>query len=201
MYKNSSTATFIVALLCIATIFISQNCSFSNTNAVVYEASAWEEEYAPVYISTSYHTTTVNSIYPVYGFTYKDIYLMATLLCGDKDVAGDGEYDFVFVGEDRYDQIALVLCVVMNRVNDPRFPNTVEEVIWQKDGGFYQFSVMRQWANGRMCTPDDEALRQVARWCLAYDRGAPEAQTIPKDHLYFHGDGIVNHSSTSWSQG
>ncbi|WP_312370295.1 cell wall hydrolase [Lachnoclostridium sp.] len=42
-------------------------------------------------------------------------------------------------GEDIYGKI-LVANVILNRVNSKQFPNTVEEVVFQKDGNTYQFS-------------------------------------------------------------
>ena len=47
---------------------------------------------------------------------------MAVLLTGSKYVDGDGEFDFDYGRDDEYDQISLVLCVVMNRVRSERFP-------------------------------------------------------------------------------
>ena len=134
---------------------------------------------------------------PVYGFTQQEIFLMAQLLCGDKNRDGDGEYDIDFGNDDRYDQISLVLCVVMNRVNDDRFPNTVEDVIWQNNGTTYQFSVMRQWDDfNTVCIPSDIAIQRVTEWCDAYDRCDPGAQSIPTDHVMFVGNGDENISST-----
>ena len=122
---------------------------------------------------------------------------MAQLLCGDKNIDGDGEYDIDFGNDDRYDQISLVLCVVMNRVNDDRFPNTVEDVIWQNNGTTYQFSVMNQWDDfNNVCIPSDIAIQRVTEWCDAYDRGDPGAQSIPTDHVMFVGNGDENISST-----
>lgn len=134
---------------------------------------------------------------PVYGFKQQEIFLMAQLLCGDKNRDGDGEYDIDFGNDDRYDQISLVLCVVMNRVNDDRFPNTVEDVIWQNNGTTYQFSVMKQWDDSnKVCQPSDIAIQRVTEWCEAYDRGDPGAQSIPMDHVKFKGNGKENISST-----
>jgi hypothetical protein len=134
---------------------------------------------------------------PVYGFKQQEIFLMAQLLCGDKNRDGDGEYDIDFGNDDRYDQISLVLCVVMNRVNDDRFPNTVEDVIWQNNGTTYQFSVMKQWDDfNKVCQPSDIAIQRVTEWCEAYDRGDPSAQSIPTDHVMFVGNGDENISST-----
>lgn len=126
---------------------------------------------------------------PRYGFTDDDIYLMAVLLTGSKDVSGDGEFDFDYGRQDEYDQISLVLCVVMNRVRSTIYPNTVSEVIWQKR----QFSGMYLWKN-KLPQVSDISLQRVTEWCNAYDAYDTGVQTIPEDHLYFSGDGRNNHS-------
>ena len=126
---------------------------------------------------------------PQYGFTEDDIYLMAVLLTGSKYVDGDGEFDFDYGRDDEYDQISLVLCVVMNRVRSERFPNTVAEVIWREG----QFDPMTQWRDG-LPQVSDISLQKVRGWCEAYDAYDPDVQSIPEDHLYFSGDGHDNHS-------
>lgn len=126
---------------------------------------------------------------PKYGFTPDDIYLLTTLLCGSKDVDGDGEFDIDFGRSDEYDQISLVLNVVMNRVNSDKYPNTVSEVVW----GVNQFAVMPQWRNG-LPTVSDASYKIVEEWCIAYDSWDPAVQTISESHLYFSGDGYKNHS-------
>ena len=126
---------------------------------------------------------------PRYGFTEEEIYLMAVLLCGSKDVDGDGEYDFDYGHDDRYDQISLVLCVVMNRVRSDVYPDTVSEVIWQKG----QFSPMPQW-NKKLPQVSDISLQRVTEWCKAYDAHDMGVQSIPEDYLYFSGNGMENFS-------
>lgn len=126
-----------------------------------------------------------------YGFSYNEIYLLAQLLCGDKNVDGDGEYDFDFGNSERYDQISLVLSVVMNRVRSDEFPDTVTDVVTAKR----QFSVMPRNLN---VEPSEIALLRVTEWCEAYDRWDGGVQSVPEDHLYFTGDGLENHSSISW---
>jgi len=126
---------------------------------------------------------------PRYGFTDDEIYLMSVLLTGSKDVGGDGEFDIDFRKTIDYEQVYLVLCVVMNRVQSPKFPNTVSEVIWQQG----QFSPMPQWKR-KLPQPSENSIKVVTEWCKAYDSWDDSVQTIPKIHLYFHGDGIKNYS-------
>lgn len=126
-------------------------------------------------------------IEPRYGFTDDEVYLMAVLLSGSKYVDGDGEYDIDFHNQDNYEQIALVLNVVMNRVNSDKFPDTVEEVIWAPG----QFSPMKKWVNG-LPEVSDISLQIVKEWCRSYNTYEPESQTIPENHLYFSGNGVIN---------
>lgn len=121
-----------------------------------------------------------------YEFTDDDIYIMARLLCGSKDVDGDGEYDFDYGNDERYDQISTVLGVVMNRVMDHRFPNTIKEVILQKTGNTYQFSPVARWSSSNTEISDIARLR-VTEWCDAYNKN--QASSIPDDHLYFSSNG------------
>lgn len=129
----------------------------------------------------------MSEIEPRYGFTDDEVYLMAVLLSGSKYVDGDGEYDIDFHNQDNYEQIALVLNVVMNRVNSDKFPDTVEEVIWSPG----QFSPMKKWVNG-LPEVSDISLQIVKEWCRSYDTYEPESQTIPENHLYFSGNGVIN---------
>ncbi len=130
---------------------------------------------------------------PKYGFTYDDIYLMTVLLCGSEKVAGDGEYDIDFGNKDNHDQISLVLSVVMNRVMSDKFPNTVSEVIWGKG----QFVPMTRWKNG-LPKVKSESYEIVRAWCEAYDMHDLSIMSIPEDHLYFSGNGVINRSRARW---
>lgn len=128
-----------------------------------------------------------------YGFTDDDIYMLAQLLCGDKDIHGDGEYDFVWgylQDEMNYYEMSKVLCVVMNRVRDEGFPDTVYDVVMQKG----------QFADDRRIdtVPDDIALEKIGDWCTAYDRWDPGVQSIPVNHFFYDGDGTMNHTREKW---
>lgn len=122
---------------------------------------------------------------PRYGFTEDEIYLLAQLLCGDKSVDGDGEYDIDYQKEINYYEVSKVLCVVMNRVCSKDFPNTVAGVVLQKG----QFSVMPRNANKE---PSDIALQTAREWCEAYDNHSNFIQVVPTNHLFFTGNGVAN---------
>ena len=134
-------------------------------------------------------------ISPRYGFTDDDIHLLAQLLCGDADINGDGEYDFVWAAKHKqpyYYEMTKVLCVVMNRQRHKDFPDTIYKILMQ-DG---QFTPMPE----NLAThPDPIAIDAIRDWCEAYDAHKPEVQTIPEDHLYFRaGPNLTNITSTSW---
>ena len=122
-----------------------------------------------------------------YGFTEDEMYLLAQLLCGDEKTSGDGEYDIDFVDREdlNYYEISKVLCVVMNRVRDDRFPSTVEDVVLAKN----QFSVMPK---NLEATPSEMALTVVEDWCKAYDEFDVGAQCVPENHVFFTGNGVSN---------
>ena len=124
---------------------------------------------------------------PRYGFTEDEIYLLAQLLCGDENISGDGEYDIDFVDQSdiNYYEVSKVLCVVMNRVRDDRFPSTVEDVVLAKN----QFAVMPK---NLKATPSEMALTIVEGWCKAYDEFDVGTQCVPENHVFFTGNGVSN---------
>ena len=149
--------------------------------------------YVYVYNESDLPEEFISENQPRYGFTDDDIYLMTVLLCGSEKVAGDGEYDIDFGNKDNHDQISLVLSVVMNRVMSDKFPNTVEEVIWARG----QFTPMTKWKNG-LPKVNPESYEIVKNWCEAYDNHDLSIISIPEDHLYFTGNGVINRSRARW---
>lgn len=146
---------------------------------------------------TNYYTITLTAVQPTpsieptleveprYGFTEDEIYLLAQLLCGDKSVDGDGEYDIDYQKEINYYEVSKVLCVVMNRVRDDRFPSTVKDVVLAKN----QFAVMPK---NLKATPSEMALTVVEDWCKAYDEFDLDTQCVPENHVFFTGNGVSN---------
>lgn len=133
-------------------------------------------------------------IEPRYGFTDEEIYLLAQLLCGDESYEGDGEYDFVWqvtYEEMNYYEMSKVLCVVMNRVRNEDFPDTVSDVIFDEG----QFADYRRTDT----EPADIAIEKIREWCEAYDRWDPGVQSIPEDHLYYEaGPDLTNITGEEW---
>ncbi|OPJ59232.1 cell wall hydrolase [Clostridium oryzae] len=76
--------------------------------------------------------TTVKTVIP---YTTSDANLLARLI--EAEAQGEPYQAKVAVG-----------AVVVNRVRDSRFPNTISSVIYQKDAGYYQFTpVVNGWIN------------------------------------------------------
>lgn len=74
--------------------------------------------------------------------------------------------------EARYDRenMAMTMLVVLNRVKSPKFPNTIYEVIHQKMGGVYQFSVCRPGSTWYTTEPNEmseEVFNEL--WDTLYD--------------------------------
>lgn len=61
-------------------------------------------------------------------------------------------------GEPFAGQVA-VGATVLNRVKSPAYPDTVHEVIYQVDGGYWQYEVVQ---NGRISIPPDETSLEAA---------------------------------------
>lgn len=173
--------------------FVAIAPSATGATLVRFEDVSWNKEKLKcVTDETGYtHHVLLNGSYicdrcdeyvpPRYGFTYEEVYLLSQLLCGSYSYDGDGEYDFVWQAihtEVNYYEVSKVLCVVMNRVRDDRFPNTVTDVVMQKG----QFAVMPRNAEK---LPSDIAVQKVQEWCDAYDSWDLSVQCIPEDHLFF----------------
>ena len=93
-------------------------------------------------------------------------------------------------GEDETGKI-LVANVVLNRMESSKFPDTVEEVVFQNEGGCYQFSPV---SNGRyesVCV-SEETYEAVER--------ALEGEDLSKGALYFVSEKYADPESLKWFQ-
>ena len=79
-----------------------------------------------------------------------------------------------------------IMNVVMNRVNDENFPDTVKDVIYQKCGNYYQFSVV---GNGVLKKAEPTEETQLS---LAELEGGKD---VSQGALYFE---AISSSSKSW---
>lgn len=125
-----------------------------------------------------------------YGFQLDDVILMTQLVDGDFRIGGDGEFS-INHQKPNYEEIYKVLCVVMNRQRNKQFPNSVKEVILQPE----QFHVMPR---NSQTIPHWKSFWIVLQWCNSYDIYDKSVQVVPKDHLYFYGDGLRNHTRNNY---
>lgn len=91
-------------------------------------------------------------------------------------------------GEDEMGKL-LVANVVLNRVMSEKFPDTVEEVVFQKSGNCYQFSPV---ANGRY-----ESVSISAETYSAVDR-ALQGEDLSKGALYFVAEKYADPEKLEW---
>lgn len=92
-------------------------------------------------------------------------------------------------GSEDEDGKLLVANVVLNRMEDPSFPDTVEEVVFQEVDGEYQFSPA---GSGRIykVTVSDETVAAVQR--------ALKGEDISQGALYFASRRYADRSRMSW---
>lgn len=105
-------------------------------------------------------------IQPLYDYTEEDLDLLARLINAEG-------------GIESYETKLKIGSVVMNRVDDPNFPNTIREVIYQKN----QFSVTTIKENG-VCMidrPADEESINAALEILTYGSVLPQ-----KVQVFYH---------------
>lgn len=85
---------------------------------------------------------------------------------------------------------AAVMWCVLNRVDSPKYPNSVKEVVTQKS----QFDGYSE------DNPITKELFQLANSVLTYwSEGNDSGRVLPKEYLYFTGDGEHNCFYTTWA--
>lgn len=90
------------------------------------------------------------------------------------------------------EKAAVVWCI-LNRVDDPTFPNTIYAVV----SAPYQFQGYSPY------NPIDADLYAIsedvlARWYAEKNGAVDVGRVLPKEYCYFEGDGYHNHFVTSW---
>lgn len=92
-------------------------------------------------------------------------------------------------GTEDEDGKLLVANVVLNRVEDKHFPNTVTEVVFQEEQGVYQFSPVADGSYYRV-NVSEETYKAVDR--------ALEGEDISQGALYFAARQYADNSTMSW---
>lgn len=132
---------------------------------VAYESDGWSmilTESGVAFIETSnlYSEAidTEQTIETNNTYSEHDLYLLAHVVCGEAQSCDDTEQRYV-------------ASVVLNRVLDSRFPNTIEGVVFQKrqyacvsDGNFYRTPTERNWANAKWVLENGSILPHNVVW-------------------------------------
>lgn len=91
------------------------------------------------------------------------------------------------------EQKAAVVWCVLNRVDSPLYPDSIEAVVTQK----YQFSGYNE------SYPLTDECMEIAedvlvRWYQEKTGAVDVGRVLPKEYLYFVGDGVLNYFSKEW---
>lgn len=91
------------------------------------------------------------------------------------------------------EKAAVVWCV-LNRVDSPKYADTVAEVVTQS----------HQFVGYKASNPTTEEFMEIARdvlirWHAEKNGTSDVGRVLPKDYLYFTGDGARNYFTTEWS--
>lgn len=92
--------------------------------------------------------------------------------------------------ESKMEQAAVAWCV-LNRVDDPRFPGTIQEVITQP----YQFTGYQK------SNPVDPELLELAQDVIERWQNEDEGRVLPEEYVYFVAGGGHNRFSKVWPVG
>jgi len=114
-------------------------------------------------------------------FTSADIALIAKTVYGEALVTGSDT------------EMSAVAWCILNRVDSPKYGNTVSEVVTQE----------LQFHGYNKNNPVDEHIVHLVRdvlgrYCEEKNGNENAGRTLPKDYLYFYGDGRHNHFTTEW---
>ena len=144
----------------------SETTSVSGEQSQPTVTSAESLEYPPETTqSLQIEEITVPEHKPVYNYTEEELDLLARLIYSEG-------------GIESYDTKLKIGSVVMNRVDDPYFPNTIREVIYQKN----QFSVTFTKLDGVIMIdrPADDEAKKAALEILTYGSVLP-----PKVQVFY----------------
>ena len=91
------------------------------------------------------------------------------------------------------EKAAVVWCV-LNRVDSPKYADTVAEVVTQS----------HQFVGYKASNPTTEEFMEIARdvlirWHSEKNGTSDVGRVLPKDYLYFTGDGVRNYFTAEWS--
>lgn len=116
---------------------------------------------------------------PTRTYSESDVIMMAKLMFGEAR------------GIQSQQEIAAIGWIVLNRVDDSRFPNTISGVITQQSQFHYKESFSTKSDYGYDLTYI--ARHVLDSWCAEKEGLNIGGRVLPKDYLYFHGANGRNH--------
>lgn len=108
---------------------------------------------------------------PVYKYSKAEIQILAKCVQAE-------------AGEKNYEAQKMITKVILNRVQSGHFPNTIKEVIYQKDGGIPQFSVAYDGAMKKQDVKMSTLANVYSVLLFDYD--------MPDNVLYFYATWVKN---------
>lgn len=179
-----------VVLLTIILVFILSSLGTDSVNARIKVQTAnagggqRENQLFPAIILTDKETSVART----------EELVETTLLYTDREVKliAKTVYGEALVTQSDMEMAAVAWCI-LNRVDSAYYPNTIEEVITQK----------RQFHGYDEQHPVTQRIEKVVRdvldrWCAEKNGVADSGRILPKEYLYFEGDGKHNHYSTEF---
>ncbi|WAA13874.1 cell wall hydrolase [Fervidibacillus halotolerans] len=106
---------------------------------------------------------SANQIYTSLIYPGQQLTIPTAITTSDKDLLARLVYAEA-KGEPYAGKVAVAL-VVLNRVDHPQFPNTIQDVIYSMDGGYYAFTPV---ANGQINIPADSEAKRAVEEALAF---------------------------------
>ena len=153
------------------------DCSLVNTAfEIVAEIDGWSmitSEIGYLYMKSDWF---VDEPIPVSSYTEEDLEVLTRVLTGECHTYPDEEQ--LYVGS-----------VVLNRVNDPSFPNTIKGVVFQKgqyactwDGNYYREPTERNRANAKWLLENGSVLPDS----VVYQSGGKQGKVYLKTDYHYY---------------
>lgn len=139
--------------------------------------SSMPSDTAPEFSPRALYTTEVRVSYTL---CYEDAVRLAQTLYGEAR------------GVSTIEEKAAVVWCILNRVDDPRWPDTISEVCTNSQ--FHGYDPQN---------PIDDSLYDLvqdvySRWVREHAGAVDVGRVLPKEYVFFHGDGSANYFRTEY---
>ncbi|WAA11283.1 cell wall hydrolase [Fervidibacillus albus] len=158
MWKKRFAATIMMCILFLGT-------GLAVNAATVYTVQSGDSLYkiGKTYGVSVQSIQSTNQLYTTMIYPGQQLTIPSAISEDEKDLLARLVYAEA-KGEPYAGKVAVAL-VVLNRVDHPDFPNTIREVIYSKDGGYYAFTPV---ANGQINIAADSESKMAVEEALAF---------------------------------